>query len=149
VDHTFSRQSLGRRLDGISRTTGTPERAVYAIGTVITAGFGEEVIFRALLPATVYALTSNIAIALLLPLLLFALLHYDQGYRGILNAAVVGAAATVVFLVTQQLWWAIALHAIANLLATVIVPEVQRARVRRIVRRAIRGQLAASRPETT
>ena len=139
---TFSRRSLGLNLDGVGRATGRPERAVYALGTVVIAGVGEEVVFRALLPAIFFAATSSTAVAILVPLVLFTVLHYDQGRMGLVNAALIGAAATILFLVTEQLWWSIALHAFANLVATVVSPEIRRARVRRIARRAVQGQFA-------
>ena len=139
---TFSLRTQRSQLDSLARTTGTAERVVYAIDTVIVAGIGEEVVFRALLPAALYALTSSTAAAILVSWLVFVALHYNQGYRGLLNAALVGAAVTALYLVTQQLWWSIALHAFSNLAATVVVPEILRARVRRVARRAIGGQTA-------
>jgi membrane protease YdiL (CAAX protease family) len=110
---------------------------IAGFNAVVTAGIGEEWIFRVLLPIEFYAATQSIAVGALVPLVIFAAFHYDQNWRGVGNAAVFGLAATIVYVVSTNVWLVIAMHSIANLIAVVVVPEFQLRRIRTVARRAI------------
>jgi membrane protease YdiL (CAAX protease family) len=137
----FSTRRLTSSLDEIRMITGRGERVVQTLGAVFTAGIGEELLLRMLVPAAIYSFDSNLVAAVLVPYVVFVALHAYQRAIGLTNATLAGAALTIIYLVTQQLAAAIILHMIANLLAAGISPEIRAWRERRLVRRAL-----ASRP---
>lgn len=138
--NTFSGRKIGLSMDAIGKATGRAERIVRAFGATVTASLAEETIFRAVLPAALYAATRNLWIAILAPLVVFIAMHYKRRGPGLFNAALLGVAATAIYLVTEQLWLAILLHSTANLLSTIVAPEVRRVLIRRIARRALESQ---------
>ncbi|GAA1953709.1 CPBP family intramembrane glutamic endopeptidase [Agromyces allii] len=141
----FGRRRRRMLADRIGLTTGRAERFVHATSAILAGGIGEEFIFRAVLPAAVYAFTGSLTVAILAPWLLFALAHIDQRWTGITNAALIGLACTVVYLATERLEFAIAVHVVANILAVLVAPEVFLALRRRTVRRALRSGAPAHR----
>ena len=132
----FTDRGLSRAADPVERGAGRGERALAAVSTMFVAGFGEEIIYRALLPAGLYASGGNIGVAILLPYAVWVAQH-ERRTRAILNSAIIGVAMTYVYLVTEQLAWAIAVHVAANAMATLIAPEVRLALNRRRIRVAI------------
>jgi len=89
------------------------ELAVWA-AVAVTAGVAEEAFFRGHLLA---AATPGLGLpaAAGLSVVLFALGHAYQGVRGVLVTGAIGIHLTLVVLVLDSLWPAMALHAITNL----------------------------------
>jgi membrane protease YdiL (CAAX protease family) len=126
-----------RRTDIVYTTTGRRERAIRGFTTLITAPVGEELIYRVLFPAFLFAATHSVWTSLAIPFAVFVVFHYSQGWLGILNAALIGVATVLVYLATEQVVFAIVLHLVANALSTIVAPELRLRRVRRIVRDAM------------
>jgi membrane protease YdiL (CAAX protease family) len=80
----------------------------------LSAGFGEEFVFRGYL---IWLFRPFIGLwgAAALSVVMFALAHAYQGVKGIVATGVVGALLTLVVLVIGSLWPAIALHALIDI----------------------------------
>jgi membrane protease YdiL (CAAX protease family) len=83
---------------------------------VIRAGISEEILYRGYAITRLEALTGNRWVAALVPLALFAALHYRLGAAGILIAFVLGAVLTGFFLWKRNL--------VANMLAHFLIDFV-------------------------
>lgn len=87
----------------------------------IDAGISEELLFRLVLPLSVFALSGNLAVALTLPLIAFGIAHLYQGLGGVLATGLVGALMLCVYLASGSLLLAIAVHALLDLRAVVLL----------------------------
>ncbi len=94
----------------------------------LNAGLSEELFFRALLPLLLVLVTGQPLMSLLLAALIFGLMHAYQGWLGVVVTTVLGLVFTVIFLVSGNLWVAIALHAALDLMALVVRPSITRLR---------------------
>lgn len=87
----------------------------------IDAGVSEELLFRLVLPLSVYALSGNLAVALTVPLVAFGIAHLYQGVGGVIATGLVGALMLGVYLASGSLWVAMAVHALIDLRAVVLL----------------------------
>lgn len=87
----------------------------WVIATSVNAAIGEELFFRLVMPLLLLPLTGRADVAFGVALILFGAVHLYQGWQGVASATVIGALLTAAYLVTGQLWVAIALHLIMNL----------------------------------
>jgi membrane protease YdiL (CAAX protease family) len=83
-------------------------------GVSLTAGFGEEFLYRGYF-LWVFAPWLGWWGAAALSLPLFAVAHLYQGWNGVLRTGIVGAVFTLVVAIFNSLWPAIALHALIDL----------------------------------
>ena len=88
----------------------------------INAGVVEELLFRLALPALLFGITGNAAIAIVASVLLFASLHLYQGLPGSAGALLVGALLMLLFLATGSILWPILAHALFDLRSLVLIP---------------------------
>jgi uncharacterized protein len=88
-------------------------------GVSLTAGFGEEFLYRGYFLWT-FAPWLGWWGAAALSLLLFAVAHAYQGWNGVLRTGLMGAVFTLVVAIFNSLWPAIALHALSDLGAGVM-----------------------------
>ena len=89
---------------------------------VIRAGFVEELFYRGYAIERLESLTGNRVLAVALPLLLFALFHYRQGWAGITIALLTGAVLTAVYMYKRNLWVTITTHFLVDFVPNVLVP---------------------------
>jgi membrane protease YdiL (CAAX protease family) len=87
----------------------------------IDAGLSEELLFRLVLPLSVYALSGNLAVALTVPLVAFGIAHLYQGLGGVIATGVVGALMLGVYIASGSLLVAMAVHALVDLRAIVLL----------------------------
>jgi membrane protease YdiL (CAAX protease family) len=85
----------------------------------ITAGVCEELLYRGFLLWVLKAYV-GIALAALIGVALFGLLHLYQGRQGALKAAGAGAVMTIIYLATGWLFPAMVVHALVDLNAGVL-----------------------------
>lgn len=90
------------------------ERA-YGAGLSIAAGFGEELLFRLLLPLLLALCGAPPLVAMFVPVVVFGLAHVYQGVAGIIGTMVLGALFAFVYVGTRQLWVAMLMHAVLDL----------------------------------
>ncbi|WP_279350014.1 CPBP family intramembrane glutamic endopeptidase [Erythrobacter litoralis] len=94
--------------------------AVLSLG----AGFGEELLFRALIPLGLAALGVPIVWGFLISCVLFAACHTYQGWVGVLATGVLGLVLAAAYATTFSLWTAIVLHILIDLIGLVVRPLV-------------------------
>jgi membrane protease YdiL (CAAX protease family) len=94
-------------------------------GVSLTAGFGEEFLFRGYF---IWALAPWLGWwgAAALSLACFAVAHIYQGWNGVLRTGMVGAIFTLAVAIFDSLWPAIALHALVDLGAGIMAWMVLR-----------------------
>lgn len=93
----------------------------HAAAMSVTAGVGEEIVYRGVLIAIgTHLLGLPVAVAAVLALALFAVGHLYQGAVGMLAAAAVGGAFTMLYLGTGSLLLPIALHTVIDLCALLV-----------------------------
>lgn len=88
----------------------------------ISAGITEELSFRLLIPLLIYNVTGQAVLAIALATVWFSLVHYYQGWAGILSTFMTGGLLMFVYLITQKLWLAMLIHAIIDLNDLAIAP---------------------------
>jgi uncharacterized protein len=88
----------------------------------ITAGVTEELMFRLALPLAVALVSGSALLGFLAATAAFAMLHRYQGWLGVIATGGVGALFAAIYLVTAQLWFAIALHTLVDLNGLVLRP---------------------------
>jgi membrane protease YdiL (CAAX protease family) len=94
----------------------------YGAGLALTAGVVEELLFRLALPALLFGIFGNGALAFGLAALLFGLLHLYQGPLGMLFATVLGVVFTLLYVLSGSILVPIVLHAIVDLRSLVLIP---------------------------
>jgi membrane protease YdiL (CAAX protease family) len=94
----------------------------YGAGLALSAGIFEETLFRLGLPALVFGITGDAAIAFLGCAVLFGLLHLYQRVVGVVTATVLGLLLTLAYVVSGSILLAIAIHALIDLRSLVLLP---------------------------
>jgi membrane protease YdiL (CAAX protease family) len=84
------------------------------VAVSVSAGFGEEFIFRGYL-ISVFQPVLGLWGAAAFSLVVFAVAHAYQGVKGILATGFAGSLLTVVVLISGSLWPAIALHVLTDI----------------------------------
>ncbi|GAB7190298.1 hypothetical protein NUM3379_10040 [Kineococcus sp. NUM-3379] len=105
------------------------ERAGFA-GLSVTAGVGEEVVYRAFLPAAVVTLVPGLHGWALVAVCAatFGAAHAYQGWGGVLSTGLFGAAMLVLYLETGSLLLPVLVHTLVDLRALLLLPpEEERA----------------------
>jgi membrane protease YdiL (CAAX protease family) len=96
----------------------------FGVGLSINAGLVEELLFRLGMPALLFGITGNGAIAFLLASILFGLLHIYQKVWGVLGATILGLVFSAIYLLTGSIWVVIVVHALVDLRSLVLLPLV-------------------------
>ncbi|MFZ4405564.1 MAG: CPBP family intramembrane glutamic endopeptidase [Pseudobdellovibrionaceae bacterium] len=91
----------------------------------INAGFSEEMFFRLLLPILFFIVFKNPVIALVLPILIFGLVHWYQGKIGVVFTAILGAGLTFLYLTTRNIFAVMAIHALIDLNGLILQPAIR------------------------
>lgn len=100
----------------------TADRIAFA-GLSLTAGIGEEIVFRSFLIAAVAGATGSLGIAVVVSVSAFAVSHSYQGVLGVVRVALLGAVLTVPFLLTGSVFPSIIAHAALDLLAGIVLAD--------------------------
>ncbi|MFD0775522.1 type II CAAX prenyl endopeptidase Rce1 family protein, partial [Streptomonospora algeriensis] len=105
------------------------ERVAAAV-LAVTAGVGEELLYRGLLVAFGVALGLPVWAAAAAACLLFALAHLYQGWWGVVGPGLLGALFMVVYLGTGSLLIPIAAHVVLELRSLLLTGSGRRHRAR-------------------
>jgi CAAX protease family protein len=89
---------------------------------IVRAGFVEEFFYRGYAIERLQSLTGSRLLSVTVPLLLFAVFHYRQGWAGVIIALLTGAVLTGVYLYKRNLWVTIATHFLADFIPNILVP---------------------------
>ncbi len=87
----------------------------------VDAGVSEELLFRLLLPLSVFALSGSLVAALATPVMAFGLAHLYQGVGGVIATGLVGGLMLGVYLASGSLWLVVAVHALIDLRGIVLL----------------------------
>lgn len=90
--------------------------------TAISAGLNEELFFRALLPTILLGLTHNLVFAIASSILIFALGHIYQGWKGVLATGLMGWIFMKIFLLSGNIFVPIGLHIFIDFWGLILVP---------------------------
>jgi membrane protease YdiL (CAAX protease family) len=90
--------------------------------TVVRAAIVEEVLYRGYAIDRIARLTGSRALAVALPLAVFALAHYRQGAGGILIALILGGILTAVFLKRRDLLSVVVAHFLVDFVPNLVLP---------------------------
>lgn len=96
--------------------TNRTERKMWVILS-FTAGVGEELVWRGVLPALLAAVTGSLALGVAVSVLSFALAHAIQGPRSVLAIAAIAAAFHLLVMLSGSLYVAMAVHFIYDVVA--------------------------------
>jgi len=88
----------------------------------INAGIAEELFYRLTLPLLIALVTGTMWIAFALATFAFGLVHFYQGWVGIVATTVIGALFAIFYLATGSIWAAALIHAAMDLGALVVRP---------------------------
>lgn len=103
------------------RARNAPERRWTTI-LAINAGFSEELFFRLFLPLLVVELSGNAILAFVVAALAFGLVHYYQGWVGVVATTGLGAVMTAIYLATGTIWAPVLVHAAIDFSGLVFRP---------------------------
>ncbi len=114
-------QALGLHFGGGGK--GPFEAPLWAIFiTVLRAGIVEEVFYRGYAMLRLASATRRNAVAITVPLALFAVAHYRQGSGGILIALVMGGILAALFWKRRDLLAVITAHVLVDFVPNVMIP---------------------------
>lgn len=99
----------------------TPEERATFAGLSLAAGWGEELVYRAYVPALLVAVGLDLWPAFGVSALSFGLLHAYQGPVGVVRTAVMGILLALPVAVTGSLFPAMAAHALYDLVAGLLL----------------------------
>jgi uncharacterized protein len=81
---------------------------------IIVAGFIEELFCRGYAIERLQSLTGSLILAAGIPLFIFAVSHYRQGWAGIIVALLTGVVLTAVYIYKRNLWVTITVHYVVD-----------------------------------
>ena len=81
---------------------------------IIVAGFIEELFCRGYAIERLQSLTGSLILAAGIPLFIFAVSHYRQGWAGIIVALRTGAVLPAVYIYKRNLWVTITVHYVVD-----------------------------------
>lgn len=103
---------------------------VYGALLAIEAGINEEILFRLAIPALLLSVIPVPTIAFILTVIWFGLMHWYQGVVGIVGTAILGALLLNLYLVSGNIFYAIAVHIIIDLQGLVLQPLISQQTLR-------------------
>ncbi len=105
----------------LPRTAG--EKGIFALLS-LAAGVGEELAYRGYLIPVLAQILGSVWGAALLSSAIFGVLHAYQGFLGIARTGLLGLGLAVSFILSGSLWPAIAVHAILDLMAGLVLGDI-------------------------
>ena len=80
----------------------------------ISAGIKEELCFRLVILFLIFIISDSPPFAIFLATIWFGLAHFYQGWFGVCATFILGAIFMFVYLLTQNIWLAMLIHAILD-----------------------------------
>ncbi len=101
-----------------------------AIPVSLNAGLSEELFFRLALPLLIATVTGSVLVGLVAATIAFGLMHWYQGWKGVLVTSAVGGLFAWIYVVSGSLPKVIILHALVDIMALIVRPAVSRLMLR-------------------
>jgi membrane protease YdiL (CAAX protease family) len=92
----------------------------------LSAGIGEEIYFRLMLPLLLVLAGLQSLAAFALAAVLFGLVHLYQGWKGVLATGAMGAFMSFVYLLSGSLWLVVLVHVLIDLNGLLLRPFLAR-----------------------
>jgi uncharacterized protein len=93
-----------------------------ALALSINAGFSEELFFRLALPLLLASVTGSVAAGIGLSIVAFGLIHWYQGWRGVLATMFLGGLLTLVYITSGSLLRVMVTHALIDVVGLLVRP---------------------------
>lgn len=93
-----------------------PERRMWVVLS-LSAGVGEELVWRGVLPALLTTLTDSLPFAIGVSILSFGIAHAIQGFRSVLAIGAIAAAFHALVLLSGSLYVGMAVHFVYDVIA--------------------------------
>jgi membrane protease YdiL (CAAX protease family) len=91
---------------------------------VLRAGIVEELFYRGYAINRLQALSGSKVVAVVVPLLIFAIFHYTQGAGGVLISLLMGAVLTAIYLWKRNLLIVMLAHFLVDFIPNVVLPLI-------------------------
>lgn len=101
-----------------------PGELVGAALAAVSAGVGEELFFRLFLPLMMALATGSAIVGMAVGAIAFGLVHWYQGWLGVIATFAVGAVLAGLYLGSGMLWLAMLVHAAIDLNVLVLRPAI-------------------------
>lgn len=98
--------------------------ALVQVPMAINAGFSEELFFRLALPLLLTTVSGSAQAAMLIAAAVFGLMHWYQGWRGVIVTGLAGLFLTSLYLRFGSIWAVVMIHALIDLIALVVRPSI-------------------------
>lgn len=98
--------------------------ALASILPALNAGFSEEIFFRLALPLLATLATGSAWAGVAIAATAFGLVHWYQGWKGVLLTGLVGLVLASIYLSAKSLFEPVAIHALVDLLALTVRPSI-------------------------
>lgn len=95
----------------------TPQERGLFVGVSLTAGFGEELVYRGYLLPLSWALLPGVWLPAIAGALLFGAVHAYQGWFGVIRTSLIALVLSLSMILIGTLWPAIIAHVLIDLLA--------------------------------
>ncbi|MBI1404648.1 MAG: CPBP family intramembrane metalloprotease [Caulobacter sp.] len=95
-----------------------------ALPLAINAGVSEELFFRLMLPLVITLVTGSALAGLGLSVVVFGLVHWYQGWKGMLAVTLIGAFLTWLYVSSGSLVKPMVVHVLIDVVALVIRPAI-------------------------
>ncbi|MFW5946914.1 MAG: CPBP family intramembrane glutamic endopeptidase [Gemmatimonadota bacterium] len=105
----------------------TSSERIAFTGLSVSAGIGEELIFRSFLIGALLEATGSMVAAVAISVSAFAVSHAYQGFMGVIRVALLGLVLTAPFLMTGSVYPSIIAHTALDLLAGLVLADWLRA----------------------
>jgi membrane protease YdiL (CAAX protease family) len=93
-----------------------------SLALAVSAGVNEELFFRAALPLILFVVLDNKALALAISVIIFGLVHFYQGWKGVLVTGIMGWVLLKVFLFSGNILVPMAVHSFIDIMSLVLIP---------------------------
>ncbi len=117
-------QLFGLRFGSAPGTVSVELPMWVTVVVMLRAGFVEELFYRGYAITRLEALSGSKAVAVVVPLLIFAAFHYPQGAGGVLITFLMGAALTAIYLWKRNLLVIMLAHFLVDFIPNVVLPLI-------------------------
>jgi membrane protease YdiL (CAAX protease family) len=97
----------------------------------LDAGLSEELFFRLVLPLVLVLVLGNVYLAFAIAIVTFGVMHFYQGWAGVVATSIVGIVMAMVYLASGNIWVAVIVHAAIDLNGMLLMPYLARRKIRR------------------
>ncbi len=122
------KQSTGRGLQPLMPRN-TAERWWAALLS-LNAGLSEELFFRLVLPLVLALVLGNVYLAFAIAIVTFGVMHFYQGWAGVVATSIVGAVMAAIYLASGNIWVVVIVHAAIDLVGMLLTPYLAQRRIR-------------------